>query len=143
MNNEGRTSNGQTADKTIEIRSNVHFLHIPNSDRPIRIYCPDSVISVGYRVKSKRDTPFRKLANKVLKEFIVKGHTINQRFERTENRTAETPDLKPERRQDGERTKTTKKEWKRRGPRLPASSELLSTAQHTTDKPDIKNHQKK
>jgi len=42
-------------------------------------YNLDVIISVGYRVKSKRGTQFRIWANKVLKEYIVKGYVINQR----------------------------------------------------------------
>jgi len=41
-------------------------------------YNLDVIISVGYRVKSQRGTKFRIWANKVLKEYIVKGYAINQ-----------------------------------------------------------------
>jgi len=41
-------------------------------------YNLDVIISVGYRVKSKRGTQFRIWANKVLKEYIIKGYAINQ-----------------------------------------------------------------
>jgi len=55
-----------------------------------KIYNLDVIISVGYRVKSKRGTQFRLWANKVLKEYLLRGYAINQRFERLENRVAET-----------------------------------------------------
>jgi len=42
----------------------------------------DVIISVGYRVKSKRGTQFRIWANNVLKEYLLRGYAINQRFER-------------------------------------------------------------
>lgn len=45
--------------------------------RRIQIYNLDVIISVGYRVKSKRATQFRIWANKVLKEYIIKGYVIN------------------------------------------------------------------
>ena len=45
----------------------------------------DVIISVGYRVKSKQGTQFRIWANKVLKDYLLKGYAINQRFERIEN----------------------------------------------------------
>jgi len=69
---------------------NVHFLHIANSDKPVKIYNLDVIISVGYRVKSNRGTTFRKWATKVLKNQILKGHAISQRFERLEYRVTET-----------------------------------------------------
>ena len=59
-------------------KSNVHFLHIANSDKPVKIYSLDVIISVGYRVKSQRGTQFRQWANKVLKEYMLKGYAINQ-----------------------------------------------------------------
>ena len=39
----------------------------------------DVIISIGYRVKSKRGTQFRIWANKILKEYIINGYVINQR----------------------------------------------------------------
>lgn len=42
-------------------------------------YNLDVVISVGYRVKSQRGILFRKWANKVLKEYLIKGYAINQK----------------------------------------------------------------
>lgn len=43
-------------------------------------YNLDVIISVGYRVKSQRGTQFRQWANKVLKEYLLKGYSINQRI---------------------------------------------------------------
>ncbi|AIZ57106.1 hypothetical protein Mpt1_c12440 [Candidatus Methanoplasma termitum] len=54
-----------------------------------RYYNLDVIISVGYRVKSLRGTIFRRWATKTLKEYILKGYAINQRFERVEYRLAE------------------------------------------------------
>ena len=50
----------------------------------VEYYSLDMIISVGYRVKSKRGTQFRIWANKILKDYLLKGHAINQRFERIE-----------------------------------------------------------
>ena len=47
-------------------------------ERLIEYYNLDVIISVGYRVKSKRGVAFRKWANSVLKEYIIKGYAINQ-----------------------------------------------------------------
>jgi hypothetical protein len=49
-----------------------------------KLYNLDVIISVGYRVKSIRGTQFRIWANKVLKEYLLKGYALNQRFERIE-----------------------------------------------------------
>ena len=46
--------------------------------RDIEYYNLDMIISVGYRVKSKRGTAFRKWANSVLKQYIIQGYAINQ-----------------------------------------------------------------
>ena len=60
--------------------SNVHFLHIPNSDKPVMYYSLDVIISVGYRVKSLNGTKFRRWANSVLKQYLLKGYAVNQRM---------------------------------------------------------------
>lgn len=52
----------------------------------ITFYNLDVIISVGYRVKSKRGTQFRIWANKVLKEYLLKGYAISHRVERLENK---------------------------------------------------------
>lgn len=44
------------------------------------LYNLDVIISVGYRVKSKRDTQFRIWANKVLREYLVKGYAVNDKI---------------------------------------------------------------
>jgi len=54
-----------------------------------KFYNLDVIISVGYRVKSQRGTQFRIWANKVLKEYLLKGYVINQRIERIENKLVE------------------------------------------------------
>ena len=57
-------------------RGNVHFLHIPPSDKPVKIYSLNMVISVGYRVKSLRGTQFRIWATNVLRDYLLRaGHT--------------------------------------------------------------------
>ena len=48
-------------------------------------YSLDMIISVGYRVKSQRGIQFRIWANKVLKEYLLKGYVVNHRLERIEN----------------------------------------------------------
>lgn len=58
-------------------KSNVQNMHIANSDKPVKTYSLDVVISVGYRVKSIEGTRFRQWATKTLKNHILKGYTIN------------------------------------------------------------------
>jgi prophage maintenance system killer protein len=60
-------------------KSNVQFLHIANSDKPVKIYSLDIILSVGYRVNSRRATQFRIWATKTLKDHLVKGYTINEK----------------------------------------------------------------
>jgi len=57
--------------------SNVQNLHIANSDKPVKYFSLDVIISVGYRVKSHRGTQFRIWATQRLKEFIIKGFTLD------------------------------------------------------------------
>ena len=63
----------------LDEKSNVQKIHITNSDKPIVVYNLDVIISVGYRVKSKRGIIFRKWANKVLKDYIIKGYAANEK----------------------------------------------------------------
>ena len=53
-------------------------------------YNLDVILSVGYRVKSKRGIEFRRWANSVLKEYLLRGHAVNQRIERLEQRVNKT-----------------------------------------------------
>ena len=55
-----------------------------------KFYNLDAILSVGYRVNSINATMFRKWANNVLKEYLLKGYSINQRFERLEQRVSRT-----------------------------------------------------
>lgn len=59
-------------------KSNVQNMHIANSDKPVKYYSLDVVISVGYRVKSLEGTRFRQWATNVLQDHILKGYTINR-----------------------------------------------------------------
>ncbi len=61
----------------LEEKSNVQILHISSSDKPVKFYSLDVIISVGYRVKSLRGTQFRIWATQRLREYIVKGFTMN------------------------------------------------------------------
>lgn len=54
-----------------------------------KFYSLDVIISVGYRIKSKRGTQFRLWANKILKDYLLRGHAINNRFENIEKKLYE------------------------------------------------------
>lgn len=70
------------AEGELDEKSNVQNLHIAGSDRPVRFYNLDVIISVGYRVKSPQGTRFRQWANRVLREHLTQGYTLNrQRLE--------------------------------------------------------------
>lgn len=68
--------------------NNVRFLHVNGVKKPVPFYNLDVIISVGYRVKSKRGVLFRQWATKVLREYLFRGYAFNQRFERIEHRLA-------------------------------------------------------
>ena len=65
----------------LEKESNMQILHNTLSKyKPTQVYSLDVIISVGYRVKSKRGTQFRIWANKVLKQYLLQGYAINERI---------------------------------------------------------------
>ncbi len=57
--------------------------------RNIDHYNLDLIISIGYRVNSIRGTQFRIWANNILKDYLLRGHAINNRFERIESKLHE------------------------------------------------------
>lgn len=64
----------------LEKESNMQILHNTLSKfKPTQVYSLDVIISVGYRVKSKRGTQFRIWANQVLKQYLLQGYAINER----------------------------------------------------------------
>ena len=72
-----------------EILKNESLRKIGNSDfstKPTNFYNLDVIISVGYRVKSIQGTQFRRWANQVLKEHLLKGYSVNRRLISQENK---------------------------------------------------------
>ena len=51
----------------------------------VEYYNLDAILSIGYRVNSIKGTQFRILANRVLKEYLLKGYSINNRMNRLED----------------------------------------------------------
>ena len=70
--------NNVFSDNEVPQTINTHFLRVDGVKQPVAFYTLDVIISVGYRVKSKRGTAFRQWANKVLKEYLLRGYSINQ-----------------------------------------------------------------
>ena len=75
----------------LEKENNTHFLRVDGVKQPVAFFSLDVIISVGYRVKSQRDIQFRIWANKVLKEYLVKGYVVNKVL--TEQRYTELKQL--------------------------------------------------
>jgi len=67
------------ADKEVDKKSNVQFLHIANSDKPVTFYNLDVILAVGYRTSSSRAIQFRKWATNVLRNYLLKGYVLNQK----------------------------------------------------------------
>lgn len=70
-------------------KSNVQILHISGSDRPVKYYSLDVIISIGYRVKSPKGTQFRIWANTVIKEYLIQGYAINEKRLQTKSQQLE------------------------------------------------------
>ena len=68
---------------TVQIEGNREVL------RNIEYYSLDVILSVGYRVKSNRGIKFRTWANRILKDYLLKGYVVNQRIERLEHKIVE------------------------------------------------------
>ena len=69
--------NNVFSDEEVPKDINTHFLRVDGVKQPVAFYTLDVIISVGYRVKSKRGVAFRQWANKVLKEYLLRGFSIN------------------------------------------------------------------
>lgn len=76
----------------LDKKSNLHFMQIANSDKPLTLYSLDVIISVGYRVKSQRGTQFRIWANRVLRDYMLKGYIISKRMDKIEQVLLEQAD---------------------------------------------------
>ena len=73
----------------LDEKSNIHFMNIANSDKPVALYSLDVILAVGFRVRSPRGTQFRRWANSTLKEYLQKGYALDS--ERLKN-----PDGRPD-----------------------------------------------
>ena len=92
------------SDGEIDEKSNMQKMHIANSDRPVTFYDLETIISVGYRIKSQQGVAFRRWAMARLKDYLLKGYAVNEErlaqnaHELTQalrliQKTAQSPDL--------------------------------------------------
>ncbi|WP_431066014.1 RhuM family protein [Methylotuvimicrobium sp.] len=65
-------------DEEVSEKSNMQKMHIANSDKPVAYYDLDVIISVGYRIKSKRGVQFRRWATQILKQYLLQGYALNE-----------------------------------------------------------------
>lgn len=82
-------NSGELSISTVEESSVVQKEGTRNVKRNIKIYNLDMILSVGYRVNSKRGIKFRRWANKVLEDYLIQGYAINERRMNALNKTIE------------------------------------------------------
>ncbi len=83
--NEGELNTDSTVKEYLTVQTEGKRL----VKRKLFIYNLDVIISVGYRVKSKRGTQFRVWANKILKEYLLRGFVLHQRIDKIEEKLIE------------------------------------------------------
>lgn len=66
-------------DKELNENNSVQKMHVDGVKQLVPFYSLDVIISVGYRVKSQNGVIFRKWANKILKDYMLKGYAVNQK----------------------------------------------------------------
>ena len=81
--------NNVFAENELERENNTHFLRVDGVKQPVAFYSLDVIISVGYRVKSKRGVAFRKWATSVLNDYLLKGYAENRRLLEAQGKTIE------------------------------------------------------
>ena len=66
-------------DKELDENNNTQKMRVDGVKQSVAFYSLDVILAVGYRVNSKRGIAFRKWANNVLKQYIMKGYAINEK----------------------------------------------------------------
>lgn len=72
--------NNVFSDGELNKNNNTQKVRVDGVKQSVAIYTLDVIISVGYRVKSQRGVQFRQWANKILKDFLIKGYAVNKRL---------------------------------------------------------------
>ena len=73
-----RHINNILKNQEVDEKSNVQKIHITNSDKPVKFYSLDIVLAVGYKTNSAKAIKFRQWATTILKDYLIKGYTLNQ-----------------------------------------------------------------
>ena len=81
--------NNVFAEDELDRENNTQKMRVDGVKQKVPFYTLDVIISVGYRVKSQRGIEFRQWANKVLKQYILKGYAINEKRLAALNKTVE------------------------------------------------------
>ncbi|WP_028242543.1 RhuM family protein [Pseudobutyrivibrio ruminis] len=81
--------NNVFAENELNRENNTQKMRVDGVKQKVPFYTLDVIISVGYRVKSQRGTEFRQWANRVLKQYILKGYAINEKRLAALNKTVE------------------------------------------------------
>ena len=84
-------TNNVFSEGELEKENDTHFLRVDGVKQPVAFYSLDVIISIDYRVKSQRGTQFRIWANRILKDYLVKGYAVNKAL--TEQRYTELKQL--------------------------------------------------
>ena len=71
--------NNVISDGEIDENNNTQILRVDGVKQPVKFYSLDIILSVGYRVNSKRGIAFRRWANSILKQYIIQGYAINEK----------------------------------------------------------------
>lgn len=69
--------NNVFSEDEVDKNNNTQKMRVDGVKQLVPFYTLDVIISVGYRVKSKRGVEFRRWANSVLKQYILKGYAVN------------------------------------------------------------------
>lgn len=76
-------------DKELDENNNTQKMRVVGVKQLVSFYTLDVIISVGYRVKSRRGIIFRQWANKVLKQYLVQGYVVNEKRLKAFNKTVQ------------------------------------------------------
>lgn len=74
-----RHVNSVFKERELDQKSSMQKMHIAKSDKPVVFYSLDLIVSVGYRVKSREGVRFRQWATRTLKDYLIRGYTLNER----------------------------------------------------------------
>lgn len=69
-------------DEEVPRNNNVHFLHVNGVKKPVPFYSLDVILSIGYRVNSKRAVAFRQWSSNILKDYLIRGFAVNDKMRR-------------------------------------------------------------